>query len=100
MAYLVQLGVTATFLLLILLHLYLKIRSLSKLSKEDFVQENTRLQMPVLFFVASFYLRLIMTALQMGEVFTSADLRQFWAVQLEFLMCILCELVPPCYFIF
>ena len=55
--------------------------------------------MPVLLFVGSFYLRLIMTALQMAEVFTVIDLRQFWALQLEFLMCILCELVPQCYFI-
>ena len=95
----IQLGVTATFLLFILGHLYRKIRSLSRLSQEDFVQENTRLQMPVLLFVGSFYLRLIMTALQMAEVFTVIDLRQFWALQLEFLMCILCELVPQCYFI-
>ena len=37
MSYLIQLGVTATLLLLILFHLYGKIRTLSKLSKEDFV---------------------------------------------------------------
>ena len=63
MSYLIQLGVTATLLLLILLHLFSKIRTLSKLSKEDFVQENNRLQMPVLIFAGTFYLRLVMTAL-------------------------------------
>ena len=80
MSYLVQLGATASILVLIVGHLYFKIRSLSKLSKEDFVKENKRLQFPVLIFAGSFYLRMIMTALQMAEVFTSVDLRQFWAV--------------------
>ena len=63
MSYLVQLGITATILLLILLHLNRKISRLSTLSQDDFVMENKRLQLPVLFFAGSFYLRLVMTAL-------------------------------------
>ena len=63
LSYLVQLGITATILLLILFHLNRKISRLSTLSQDDFVMETRRLQLPVLFFAGSFYLRLVMTAL-------------------------------------
>lgn len=44
--------------------------------------------------MVSFSIRILLTALQMAEVFTMAQLRQFWALQLEFLLCIICEILP------
>jgi len=53
----------------------------------------------MLIFVASFVLKVCMTSLQMAEVFTAVDLRQFWSIQLELLICIICEILPPLFFI-
>lgn len=67
---------------------------INELSGQRFVDENVSIRRTVFFFVLSYSPRIMITSLQMAEVFTITDLRQFWALQLEFLLCLICELTP------
>ena len=98
-AHLVQLGLVVFCLILILFTLNQMIKKLNKLSGESFVNESSLLKRAVLLFVASFILRIVMTSLQIAEVFTPMDLGPFWAIQFELLMCVFCELIPPTNFL-
>ena len=61
--------------------------------------ESRELRYWVLIQVATYVIKIVLTMLQLTNVFTNADLRQFWAVQLEVLICIITEVVPPFYFL-
>lgn len=86
---------TVVLLVVILWHLNNKIQRLNELSGQSFVEESSTLRQSVLNFVITFSVRILFTVLQMADVFSVVDLRQFWSIQFEFLLCLICEVLPP-----
>ena len=76
-----------------------KISKLNELSNDVLRDESRDLRYWVLIQVATYIIKIVLTLLQLTGVFTNADLRQFWAVQLEVLICFITEIVPPFYFL-
>lgn len=92
--FLAQIGATGVVLVSLLFYIKSNINLINEISGQEFVDENICIRRTVIVFCVSFSLRIVMTSLQMAEVFTSVDLHQFWALQLEFLLCVICEMIP------
>ena len=54
----------------------------------------------VLILVTFYVIKIVLNALQVAEVFTTVQLRQFWAVELEIVLSMTSEMLPPFYFLF
>ena len=65
----------------------------------QFRQEKRGIICTFLLFANAYTVRTIITVLQMLDIFTAAEVGEFWMVQIEDAMCFVCEILPMFYFV-